>query len=54
MLVGAAVVVVRNAIRLPRLGGNYQTPAVARRRKDPDTELWQALSEGRDPTATDE
>ena len=54
LLVGAAVVVVRNAIRLPRLGGNYQTPSVAKRRKDPDTELWQALSEGRDPTATDE
>lgn len=54
LLVAAAVVVVREAARLPRLGGGYQTPSVAKRRKDPDTELWQALSEGRDPTANDD
>lgn len=51
----AGVLVVRNADRLPRLGGGYQTPsaAAAKRRRDPDTELWQALSEGRDPTANE-
>lgn len=54
LLVAAAVLVIRNAGRLPRMGGNYQTPAVAKRRKDPDSELWQALSEGRDPTANDQ
>ncbi len=50
LLVLAAVVVVRDADGLPRMGGGYRTPSVANRRKDPDTELWQALSEGRDPT----
>jgi hypothetical protein len=50
LLVAASVLVVRNAARLPRMGGGYQTPSAAKRRRDPDTELWQALSEGRDPT----
>ena len=54
LLITAAVVVVRNATSLPRMGGGYQTPSVAKRRKDPDTELWQALSDGEDPTASDE
>jgi uncharacterized membrane protein (TIGR02234 family) len=53
LIVAAGVLVVRDAARMPRLGGNYQTPSAARRRSDPDTELWQALSEGRDPTAND-
>jgi uncharacterized membrane protein (TIGR02234 family) len=53
LIVAAAVIVVRNAARMPRLGGNYQTPSAARRRRDPESELWQALSEGRDPTAND-
>jgi hypothetical protein len=50
LLVAASALVVRNAARLPRMGGGYQTPSAAKRRRDPDTELWQALSEGRDPT----
>lgn len=53
LFVAASVLVIRNASRMPRLGGNYQTPSVAKRRKDPDAELWQALSEGRDPTANE-
>jgi hypothetical protein len=51
LIVTAAVLVVRDAARMPRMGGSYQTPSAAKRRRDPDTELWQALSEGRDPTA---
>lgn len=51
LLVAASVLVVRCAARLPRMGAGYQTPSAAKRRRDPDTELWQALSEGRDPTA---
>ncbi|HEY3750061.1 MAG TPA: Trp biosynthesis-associated membrane protein [Pseudonocardiaceae bacterium] len=51
MILAAGLLIVRNAAGMPRLGGNYQTPSAARRRRDPDTELWQALSEGRDPTA---
>jgi len=49
----AGALIVRNAAGMPRLGGTYQTPSAARRRRDPDTELWQALSEGRDPTASE-
>ncbi|HEX3592744.1 MAG TPA: Trp biosynthesis-associated membrane protein [Pseudonocardiaceae bacterium] len=51
IVVAAGLLVVRNAARMPRLGGSYQTPGAAKRRRDPDAELWQALSEGRDPTA---
>ena len=51
LIVAASVLVVRDAARMPRMGGGYQTPSAAKRRRDPDTELWQALSEGRDPTA---
>ena len=51
LLVVASVLVVRGAARLPRMGAGYQTPSAAKRRRDPDTELWQALSEGHDPTA---
>jgi hypothetical protein len=35
------------------MGAAYQAPSAAKRRRDPDTEMWQALSEGRDPTAHD-
>jgi uncharacterized membrane protein (TIGR02234 family) len=53
LLVAASIVVVRHATDLPRMGGNYRTPGATRRRRDPDTELWQALSEGQDPTAAE-
>ncbi|HEX7660527.1 MAG TPA: Trp biosynthesis-associated membrane protein [Pseudonocardiaceae bacterium] len=49
-LVTAGVLVVRAAGTLPRLGAGYQTPGAARETRDPDKELWTALSEGRDPT----
>ncbi|HEX3648035.1 MAG TPA: Trp biosynthesis-associated membrane protein [Pseudonocardiaceae bacterium] len=52
-VVAAAVLVVRHATGLPRMGGGYQTPSATKSRRDPDTELWQALSEGRDPTANE-
>jgi uncharacterized membrane protein (TIGR02234 family) len=58
VLVGAAVLVLRYAARLPRLGAKYEAPpgagdrarAGGRRAANPDAELWQALSEGKDPT----
>jgi hypothetical protein len=53
LMVLAAVLVVRGAGTMPRLGASYENPSTAKRRRDPDTELWQALSEGRDPTATE-
>jgi hypothetical protein len=50
LLVAAGVLVVHGAARMPKLGASYQTPAAAKRAANPDTELWQALSEGKDPT----
>lgn len=52
-IVVAAVQIVRYADRMPKLGGNYQAPGAARRRRDPDVEMWHALSEGRDPTTNE-
>jgi uncharacterized membrane protein (TIGR02234 family) len=51
LVVVASVLVVRGAAVLPRLGSNYQAPGARTRPKDPDAELWRALSEGEDPTA---
>lgn len=48
LVLAAAVHVFRNTAAMPRLGGSYRTPSA--RRRDPDADLWQALSEGRDPT----
>lgn len=53
LIVAAAIQVVRYADVLPRLGGSYQAPGAPRKRRDPDAELWQALSDGEDPTARD-
>ncbi|MBB4685093.1 Trp biosynthesis-associated membrane protein [Amycolatopsis jiangsuensis] len=33
-----------------RLGARYSAPGAKRARRDPDTELWEALSGGTDPT----
>ncbi|MQA07013.1 MAG: hypothetical protein GEU98_00445 [Pseudonocardiaceae bacterium] len=49
----AGLVVANWGARMPRLGGSYQAPAAARRNRDPDKEMWQALSEGEDPTSRD-
>jgi hypothetical protein len=49
-LLSAGVLLVRAGHRMPRLGGNYQTPAAAKGNETPEKELWRALSEGKDPT----
>ncbi|WP_158888860.1 Trp biosynthesis-associated membrane protein [Amycolatopsis anabasis] len=41
----------RGAGRMPRLGARYAAPGAKRVAPDPDTELWEALSDGEDPTA---
>jgi hypothetical protein len=52
LLVAAGVLGARLAGRMPRLGARYSAPGARKRTaKDPDTELWDALSEGDDPTA---
>ncbi len=40
----------RRAGAMPRLGARYSAPSVRKAARDPDTELWEALSEGEDPT----
>ncbi len=42
---------IKGAGRMPRLGAKYSAPSAKRAAKDPDTELWEALSDGEDPTA---
>ncbi|WP_091296830.1 Trp biosynthesis-associated membrane protein [Amycolatopsis xylanica] len=41
---------VKHASAMPRLGAKYSAPAKKRSAQDPDTELWDALSKGQDPT----
>lgn len=53
LLVLGGVFVVRLARRMPRLGERYAAPSKQRAARDPDTELWDRLSAGDDPT-TDE
>jgi hypothetical protein len=53
LVIAAGAVIVRAADALPRLGATYQTPGAAKRSRDPDAELWQALSQGDDPTDRD-
>lgn len=40
----------RHAGAMPRLGARYAAPSVTKTARDPGTELWEALSEGEDPT----
>ncbi|MFI5609807.1 Trp biosynthesis-associated membrane protein [Amycolatopsis sp. NPDC051903] len=51
LLVVAGLVAVKGAGSARRLGARYAAPGAKRARRDPDTELWEALSEGEDPTA---
>ena len=53
LVAAAGALIVREARNLPGLGSNYETPAGGKRKRDPDDELWRALSEGEDPTARD-
>lgn len=51
LAVAAGIVLLARGGRMPRLGARYQSPATARRVTDQDRHLWDALSEGEDPTA---
>jgi hypothetical protein len=50
LLVLAGVLTVRWAAALPTLGARYRAAAPAERSGDPDKDMWDGLSEGRDPT----
>lgn len=55
-LIGGILVVLggltatRRAGVMPRMGARYAAPSGRKAARDPDTELWEALSEGDDPT----
>lgn len=44
------LIATKRAGAMPRLGARYAAPSVKKTARDPDTELWEALSEGEDPT----
>jgi hypothetical protein len=42
---------IKGAGKGARLGARYSAPGRQKKARDPDTELWEALSDGEDPTA---
>jgi hypothetical protein len=50
LILSGGVLGLRMSSRVPRLGGKYSAPTKKPVARDPDTELWQALSDGEDPT----
>lgn len=50
LIIGAGGLLVFRGQRLPRLGAKYSAPAANRAAPDSDGDLWNALSDGRDPT----
>lgn len=49
-LLAGGLLLVRAATTLPRLGGAYAAPGGAKRTVDKDQRIWEALSDGEDPT----
>ncbi|QWF83172.1 Trp biosynthesis-associated membrane protein [Amycolatopsis sp. CA-230715] len=52
LMVAAGLAGFKGAGRMPRLGARYSAPGAKRTVRDPDTELWESLSDGEDPTAS--
>jgi hypothetical protein len=50
LMISGGLLGIKGASRMPRLGTRYAAPATKRVARDPDVELWEALSEGEDPT----
>ncbi|MPY78899.1 MAG: hypothetical protein GEV04_10445 [Actinophytocola sp.] len=51
LLLAAAALLVMRGNRMPRLGAKYSAPGAKSPARDPDDDLWRALSEGEDPTS---
>ncbi|MCG8919964.1 Trp biosynthesis-associated membrane protein, partial [Actinokineospora sp. PR83] len=51
VMAAAGVVLLIRGARLPRMGARYAAPGAAKESARTDDDLWQALSEGEDPTA---
>jgi hypothetical protein len=50
LVAAGGLAAVKGAGRAARLGARYAAPATRKKVRDPDAELWEALSEGEDPT----
>ncbi|GLY66227.1 hypothetical protein Atai01_28460 [Amycolatopsis taiwanensis] len=50
LVIAGGLLGVRYARVMPRLGAQYSAPSVKKPARDADAELWEALSEGEDPT----
>ncbi|MDX3188875.1 Trp biosynthesis-associated membrane protein [Streptomyces sp. MN03-5084-2B] len=50
LVAAGGLAAVKGAGRATRLGAKYAAPATRKKVRDPDAELWEALSEGEDPT----
>jgi tryptophan-associated transmembrane protein len=50
LVIAAGLTAFRYARVMPRLGARYSAPSVKKSGRDADAELWEALSEGEDPT----
>jgi O-antigen ligase len=51
ILVGlGGLAAIKGAGTARRLGARYSAPGAQKKARDPDTELWEALSDGEDPT----
>lgn len=50
LVAAGGLAAVKGAARAARLGARYAAPATRKKARDPDAELWEALSEGEDPT----
>lgn len=50
LVITGGLVTLKCAVTMPRLGARYSVPSVKKPARDEDTELWEALSDGEDPT----
>lgn len=50
LVAAGGLAAIKGAGRGARLGAKYAAPATRKKVRDPDAELWEALSEGEDPT----
>jgi hypothetical protein len=50
LVAAGGLAAVKGAGGTARLGARYAAPATRKKARDPDVELWEALSEGEDPT----
>ncbi|WP_372669004.1 Trp biosynthesis-associated membrane protein [Amycolatopsis kentuckyensis] len=50
LVAAGGLAAVKGAGKAARLGARYAAPATRKKARDPDAELWEALSEGEDPT----